>query len=129
MTTDMTKEGMSAPLGATLTDGGVNFSVFSKNAALVELLLFDDRNAAQPTRIIPLAPHRNRTYHYWHIFVPDLKPGQIYAYRAQGRLRPNEVSDLMVKSFSSTRMAWLLRFPKATTAKPRADPATTQPPR
>ncbi|WP_337287749.1 glycogen debranching protein GlgX [Candidatus Methylomirabilis sp.] len=88
MTTDMTKEGMSAPLGATLTDGGVNFSVFSKNAALVELLLFDDRNAAQPTRIIPLAPHRNRTYHYWHIFVPDLKPGQIYAYRAQGPFAP-----------------------------------------
>src|SRR5262245_26659735 len=69
----------SAPLGATVYPGGVNFSVFSKNATLVELLLFDDENAAQPARVIPLDTYRNRTYHYWHVFVPDLEPGQIYA--------------------------------------------------
>ena len=30
----------------------------------------------------------HRTYHYWHVFVPDLAPGQIYAYRAHGPLAP-----------------------------------------
>ena len=37
--------GASAPLGATVGPNGVNFSVFSKQASLVELLLFDDQNA------------------------------------------------------------------------------------
>ena len=46
--------GASAPLGATVLPGGVNFSVFSKHAVLLELLLFDDENATEPARIIPL---------------------------------------------------------------------------
>jgi glycogen operon protein len=67
---------------------GVNFSVFSKSATLVELLLFDDENAAQPAKVIPLDAKRHRTYHYWHVFIPDLKPGQIYGYRAHGPFAP-----------------------------------------
>lgn len=88
MTGNRTKKGMSAPLGATVHPGGVNFSVFSKNATLVELLLFDDENTAQPAKIIPLDSNGHRTYHYWHIFVPGLKPGQVYAYRAHGSFVP-----------------------------------------
>jgi isoamylase len=80
--------GVSAPLGASLRAGGVNFSVFSKRATQIELLLFGDRNAATPERIIPLDPNSNRTYHYWHTFVPDLEPGQVYAYRAHGAFAP-----------------------------------------
>jgi isoamylase len=34
-------EGRSYPLGATLVDGGVNFSLFSRTASSAELLLFD----------------------------------------------------------------------------------------
>ncbi|HSF22790.1 MAG TPA: glycogen debranching protein GlgX, partial [Blastocatellia bacterium] len=30
----------------------------------------------------------NRTYHYWHVFVPDLKPGQLYGYRVEGPFDP-----------------------------------------
>jgi isoamylase len=82
------KQGLSAPLGATVYPSGANFSVFSKNATFIELLLFDNENAAQPAKIIPLDPNRHRTYHYWHVFVPDLKPGQIYAYRAHGPFAP-----------------------------------------
>jgi isoamylase len=80
--------GSSAPLGATVYPGGVNFSVFSKNASSVELLLFDDANAAEPARIIFLDPNRHRSYHYWHVFVPELEPGQIYAYRVHGPHEP-----------------------------------------
>jgi isoamylase len=79
------KPGASAPLGATVLPGGVNFSVFSKHAALLELLLFDHENAAQPASIIPL----DRTYDYWHVFVPGLRPGQVYAYRAHGAFDPD----------------------------------------
>jgi isoamylase len=81
--------GASAPLGATVLPGGVNFSVFSKHAVLLELLLFDDENATQPARIIPLHADQHRTYHYWHAFVPGLQPGQVYAYRAHGTFDPD----------------------------------------
>ena len=80
--------GTSSPLGATVQTAGVNFSVFSKNAKLVELLLFDSADATAPARVIPLDPRTHRTYHYWHVFVPGLKPGQIYGYRAHGPFEP-----------------------------------------
>jgi glycogen operon protein len=78
------RPGSSHPLGAHPAAGGVNFSVFSRNATAVDLLLFDREDACCPARIIPLDPAANRTYFYWHAFVPDVRPGQIYAYRAHG---------------------------------------------
>jgi isoamylase len=80
--------GASAPLGATPTGGGCNFSIFSKHAAGIELLLFDDADASRPTRVIRLDPAVNRTYHYWHAFVPGVGAGQIYAYRGDGPADP-----------------------------------------
>jgi isoamylase len=88
MSAGRVKSGASAPLGATVRDAGVNFSVFSKDAALVDLLLFDDANAVKPATVIPLKADKHRTYHYWHVFVPDLQPGQVYAYRAHGPFAP-----------------------------------------
>jgi isoamylase len=82
--------GSSAPLGATMTPDGVNFSVFSKSATAVELLLFDDAEAAAPSRVVWLDPREHRTYHYWHVLVPDLQPGQVYAYRAHGPCAPEQ---------------------------------------
>src|SRR5580765_5781844 len=84
------KAGSGAPLGATVHADGVNFSVFSKNATQVDLLLFDDGNAARPARVIALDPKQHRTYHYWHVFVPGIGPGQIYAYRAHGPFAPEQ---------------------------------------
>jgi glycogen operon protein len=66
----------------------VNFSIFSRHASHVELLLFDRDNDAQPTRVIRFDPFSNRTYSYWHAFVPGLKAGQIYAYRIGGPFDP-----------------------------------------
>jgi isoamylase len=80
--------GQSFPLGATIFPGGVNFSVFSRQATRVELLLFDSAAAAKPTRVVNLDPRSHRTYHYWHVFVPGIGPGQLYAYRAFGAFDP-----------------------------------------
>ncbi len=80
--------GWSFPLGATILSGGVNFSVFSRQATRIEVLLFDDPAAAQPTSVIDLDPRTHRTYHYWHIFVPGIGAGQVYAYRAFGPFDP-----------------------------------------
>ena len=81
--------GRSAPIGATVADGGVNFSVFSRNATGVELLFFDRQDDSRAARAIALDPATNRTYHYWHAFVPGIQPGQIYAYRVQGPFDPS----------------------------------------
>ncbi|HXI27169.1 MAG TPA: hypothetical protein VNG89_02060, partial [Vicinamibacterales bacterium] len=88
MTNARHQDGSSAPLGATVTAEGVNFSVFSRSATAVELLLFDDVLAASPSRVVELEPGRHRTYHYWHLFVPGLQPGQVYGYRAHGPFAP-----------------------------------------
>jgi isoamylase len=84
------RAGRSAPLGATLQSGGVNFSVYSKDASEVELLLFDREEDVRPARVIPLDPSIHRTYHYWHVFVPELQPGQLYGYRVDGPFNPSE---------------------------------------
>ena len=84
--------GATAPLGATVTADGVNFSVFSKRTTGIELLLFDHVDDAKPVRVIDLNPVENRTYHYWHVFVQGLKPGQIYGFRAHGPSEPSKGS-------------------------------------
>jgi glycogen operon protein len=82
------RTGASAPLGASVQPGGVNFSVFSRSATLIELLLFDGPGATTASAIVPLEAKAHRTYHYWHAFVPGLEPGQVYAYRAHGPFEP-----------------------------------------
>src|SRR6516225_4624292 len=87
MNTNVTT-GQSAPLGATIADGGVNFSIYSRHASGVDLLFFDREDDSEPTRVICLDPSVNRTYYYWHVFVPEVQPGQIYAYRMAGPFDP-----------------------------------------
>ena len=80
--------GESFPIGATVYPDGVNFCIFSQNAEAIELLLFDTPNSSQPAQIIKLDPVLNKTYYYWHVFVPEIKAGQVYAYRAYGQFAP-----------------------------------------
>ena len=76
--------GRSAPLGATSGPDGTNFSLYSRSATKVELLLFDRVDDSRPSRVIDFDPRRHRAYHYWHAFVPGVQTGQIYGYRVHG---------------------------------------------
>ena len=96
----VTEAGRARPLGAIPDAGGVNFSVFSEHATAVELLLFNEHDDPEPIQIIKLDPIRNRTFHFWHVYIRDLKPGSHYAYRVDGprdlhgdghRFNPNKV--------------------------------------
>ncbi len=80
--------GRSFPLGASLVPGGVNFSVFSRSASAVDLLFFDRDDDDQPSRVIPIDSEAHRTYHYWHVLVPGVEPGQLYGYRVHGPSDP-----------------------------------------
>jgi glycogen operon protein len=82
------ESGDSFPLGATLFPDGTNFSLFCKNGTSVELLLFDSIDDIEPSTVIPLDARRNKTYHYWHTFVPKISSGQLYAYRIHGPFEP-----------------------------------------
>ena len=72
--------GRAQPLGATWDGAGVNFAVFSKNAERVELCLFDPRGRRELERV----ELRERTDFIWHGYLPDARPGLLYAYRAYG---------------------------------------------
>jgi isoamylase len=80
--------GRSSPLGATVADGGVNFSLFSRSATGVKLLFFDREDDIRPSRMIHLDSSTNRTYHYWHVLVPGVQSGQIYGYQVEGPFDP-----------------------------------------
>jgi len=80
--------GQPHPLGARPLREGTNFSVHSQHAQRVELLLYDAADAARPAHAIALDDPAHRTWHYWHVFVPGVRPGQLYAWRAHGEFDP-----------------------------------------
>ncbi|HZE62197.1 MAG TPA: glycogen debranching protein GlgX [Burkholderiales bacterium] len=72
--------GRAYPLGATWDGAGVNFALFSKHAERVYLCLFDPRGRREIERL----EVRERTDFIWHCYLPDARPGQLYAYRVHG---------------------------------------------
>lgn len=76
--------GQPYPLGATWDGSGVNFALFSENATKVELCLFSE--SGEETRI-PVTEHTDQV---WHIYLPEIRPNQLYGYRVHGPFEPNE---------------------------------------
>jgi glycogen operon protein len=72
--------GHPLPLGATLMRGGINFSVFSRHATQVTLVIFLPGDP-DPVLELPLDSRYNRTGDIWHAFVFGLDPGIEYGYR------------------------------------------------
>ena len=77
--------GSPFPLGATVCDGGVNFSVFSRHAQSIDLCLYDPSDAARETHRVRL--NRGEA-DLWHVFVKGLQPGALYGLRAHGPWLP-----------------------------------------
>ncbi len=80
-----TSPGSPDPLGATWDGKGVNFSIFSERAELIELCLYG-RGTVDPE--IARIPVTSRTGHIRHIYIHGLTPGQLYGYRAHGPFKP-----------------------------------------
>ena len=77
--------GYPYPLGATWLGNGVNFALFSETATSVDLCLFDSLDAAQENVRIPVTEHTDQV---WHVFLPDVRPGQLYGFRVSGPYDP-----------------------------------------
>ena len=79
--------GNSYPLGATWDGKGVNFALFSEYATQVELCFFDTVDAAQPSQCLTMP---ERTDQVWHVYLPEVLPGQLYGYRVHGPYEPQQ---------------------------------------
>jgi len=77
--------GKPYPLGATYDGKGVNFALFSERAEAVELCLFDESDPQTEKTRIRIT---EQTDYVWHIYLPDIKPGQLYGYRVYGPYEP-----------------------------------------
>lgn len=97
-------------LGAVVTPEGVNFSIYSRDATRVSLVLFDSEWDEKPSRIIDLDPVKDRTGSIWHYFVEGAKEGTLYLYKVDGpyvppkgqRFNPNKfLFDPYAKAFTN----------------------------
>lgn len=79
-----TRTAFPVPYGANVLNDGVCFTLCSRHARRVWLMLFDAPDAARPVQEIELRPELNRVGDIWHIHVEDARAGQFYAYRMEG---------------------------------------------
>src|SRR5262249_55038243 len=77
--------GRSYPLGATWDGAGVNLALFSEHATKVELSLFDPPEDTAEAHRLTMAEHTDQV---WHVYLPDIMPGQLYGYRVHGPFEP-----------------------------------------
>ena len=87
MNSTRSRQGCPYPLGATWQGNGVNFALFSEAARAVDLCLFDQADSA-----VERVHYRmtEQTDHVWHLFLPEVRPGQLYGYRVHGPYKPEE---------------------------------------
>ncbi|MCX7028056.1 MAG: glycogen debranching protein GlgX [Spirochaetes bacterium] len=76
--------------GAAPVSGGVNFSIFSRNATRVFLCLYKHAHDAKPAFELALDPAVNRTGDVWHCHVDGIGPGSLYLWRIDGPFEPSE---------------------------------------
>ncbi|ADG97600.1 glycogen debranching enzyme GlgX [Segniliparus rotundus DSM 44985] len=76
--------GTPYPLGATFDGVGTNFSLFTEAAERVELCLIAPDGGE--TRV----PLEEVDGYVWHTYLPEVGPGQRYAYRVHGRFQPEQ---------------------------------------
>ncbi len=79
--------GKPYPLGATWKGNGVNFALYSENATGVDLCLFDDIDSPAETVRVRMTEQSDEV---WHVFLPEVQPGQLYGYRVHGPYEPEK---------------------------------------
>nr|WP_244325792.1 glycogen debranching protein GlgX [Shewanella aestuarii] len=76
--------GYPYPLGATIDEQGVNFSLFSANATKVVLCIFDPTGKTEIAQYIMQASTRQ----IWHCHLAGAQAGLLYGYRVFGPYQP-----------------------------------------
>ncbi len=82
--------GRLLPLGTTVTNSGTNFSIFSRHATRVWLMLFEQPADDAPSAEFELDPADHRSGDIWHIHLAGVGHGQLYLYRMDGPYEPEQ---------------------------------------
>ena len=81
-------DGQPLPLGVSWlpSEQAYNFSIFSRHASRVELLLFRDNACVEPIVVFQFDPLRNKTGPIWHcrLTVASVMDARFYGYRIDG---------------------------------------------
>ena len=75
-------------LGAKVEEKGVLFSIFSRNASKVWIVLLKDKDNEKPDHTIELNSTINKTGDIWHIFVEGITEGWYYLWKMDGDYNP-----------------------------------------
>jgi glycogen operon protein len=75
------ESGRPYPQGANWDGHGTHFTIWSEEATAMQLCLLGPAG-------IECVPMRNRSEGIWHAYLPDVRPGQRYGYRAEGPYAP-----------------------------------------
>lgn len=79
----ITNIGSRSPSGASWSPDATNFSIFSREAKAVELLLYETEDCDKPMQVIELDLEVQRTFFSWHVAVEKLPLGTLYTWRVQ----------------------------------------------
>jgi glycogen operon protein len=82
----MLSPGHPFPLGATLTQQGVNFALAAPTAEQVELCIFDSTGTSEQQRL----NLKSFTDGVWHGALPSAQAGLVYGYRVHGPWNPQQ---------------------------------------
>ena len=78
------------PYGAIVRESGVQFAVFSRSATAMRILLYDQVSDREPSEVVDFDRDLNRWGHVWSMFVPGMRPGQLYHFQADGPFDPDQ---------------------------------------
>ena len=101
--------GQSAPLGATVSPDGVNFSVFSKGATADRTPALRRALAARPSRVVTARAAPAPDLSLLACVCSRLSRGRSTRIAPMGRLRPNAVCGSMREGARRSRTAWRSR--------------------
>ncbi len=74
-------------LGAHWDGQGTSFALLALGAQRVWVCLFDSPNGSAETHRVPLEGNAEGI---WSVYLPEIRPGQLYGFRLQGRWNPHQ---------------------------------------
>jgi len=83
-----TRFDLPLPYGAIVHEGGVQFVVFSRSATAMRVLLYSKVDDREPSDVLEFDPELNRWGDVWSLFIPNVTPGQLYHFQADGPFDP-----------------------------------------
>lgn len=83
----VTLPGYPLPLGVHIDRHGAQFSIFSRHATAISILLFESSETEEYIEI-ELDPALNKTGDIWHIWIAGIREKQLYGLKVDGPYEP-----------------------------------------